>query len=46
MLGAVPPGKLKAFYNALDVFVDPTLRPGLDLTLMEAMQCGKRFFYF
>jgi glycosyltransferase involved in cell wall biosynthesis len=42
VLGAVPPGKLKAFYNALDVFVDPTLRPqGLDLTLMEAMQCGK-----
>ncbi|KAG2553921.1 hypothetical protein PVAP13_9KG628600 [Panicum virgatum] len=38
VLGAVPPGKLKAFYNALDVFVDPTLRPGLDLTLMEAMQ--------
>ncbi|KAM3331376.1 hypothetical protein ACQJBY_027408 [Aegilops geniculata] len=42
VLGAVPPGKLRAFYNALDVFVDPTLRPqGLDLTLMEAMQCGK-----
>ncbi|BAD68710.1 glycosyl transferase family 1 protein-like [Oryza sativa Japonica Group] len=42
VLGAVPPEKLKAFYNALDVFVDPTLRPqGLDLTLMEAMQCGK-----
>jgi len=42
VLGAVPPAKLKAFYNALDVFVDPTLRPqGLDLTLMEAMQCGK-----
>ncbi|KAG8056009.1 hypothetical protein GUJ93_ZPchr0001g30043 [Zizania palustris] len=42
VLGAVPPEKLNAFYNALDVFVDPTLRPqGLDLTLMEAMQCGK-----
>ncbi|WOL20477.1 hypothetical protein Cni_G29282 [Canna indica] len=42
VLGAVPPAKLKAFYNALDVFVNPTLRPqGLDLTLMEAMQCGK-----
>ncbi|KAJ3695207.1 hypothetical protein LUZ60_000584 [Juncus effusus] len=42
VLGAVPPNKLKAFYNSLDVFVDPTLRPqGLDLTLMEAMQCGK-----
>ncbi|KAJ4771023.1 D-inositol 3-phosphate glycosyltransferase [Rhynchospora pubera] len=42
VLGAVPPTRLKAFYNSLDVFVDPTLRPqGLDLTLMEAMQCGK-----
>ncbi|XP_073006637.1 uncharacterized protein [Typha latifolia] len=42
VLGPVPPTKLKAFYNSLDVFVDPTLRPqGLDLTLMEAMQCGK-----
>lgn len=40
-LGAMPPAKLKAFYNAIDVFVNPTLRPqGLDLTLMEAMQCG------
>lgn len=42
VLGPVPPTKLKSFYNSLDVFVDPTLRPqGLDLTLMEAMQCGK-----
>ena len=42
VLGPLSPGKLKAFYNALDVFVNPTLRPqGLDLTLMEAMQCGK-----
>ncbi|XP_008813809.2 D-inositol 3-phosphate glycosyltransferase [Phoenix dactylifera] len=41
-LGPVQPAKLKAFYNSLDVFVNPTLRPqGLDLTLMEAMQCGK-----
>ncbi|CAA6661063.1 unnamed protein product [Spirodela intermedia] len=40
-LGPIPPAKLKAFYNAIDVFVNPTLRPqGLDLTLMEAMQCG------
>ncbi|CAA6661062.1 unnamed protein product [Spirodela intermedia] len=40
-LGPMPPAKLKAFYNAIDVFVNPTLRPqGLDLTLMEAMQCG------
>ncbi|KAK1275492.1 hypothetical protein QJS04_geneDACA011024 [Acorus gramineus] len=41
-IGALPPSKLKGFYNALDVFVNPTLRPqGLDLTLMEAMRCGK-----
>ncbi|XP_077210241.1 uncharacterized protein LOC143845714 [Tasmannia lanceolata] len=41
-LGALPPNKLRAFYNSLDIFVNPTLRPqGLDLTLMEAMQCGK-----
>ncbi|CAA7397422.1 unnamed protein product [Spirodela intermedia] len=40
-LGPMPPAKLKAFYNAIDVFVNPTLRPqGLDLMLMEAMQCG------
>lgn len=39
--GALPPAKLRAFYNSVDVFVNPTLRPqGLDLTLMEAMQCG------
>ncbi|KAL5997896.1 hypothetical protein ACLOJK_008830 [Asimina triloba] len=41
-LGALPPAHLRAFYNSIDVFVNPTLRPqGLDLTLMEAMQCGK-----
>ncbi|KMZ69079.1 Glycosyltransferase, family GT4 [Zostera marina] len=40
-LGALPPSRLKAFYNGIDVFLNPTLRPqGLDLTLMEAMQCG------
>ncbi|KAF8413756.1 hypothetical protein HHK36_001749 [Tetracentron sinense] len=42
VLGAMHPNKLKAFYNSLDIFINPTLRPqGLDLTLMEAMQCGK-----
>ncbi|XP_065002185.1 uncharacterized protein LOC135635194 [Musa acuminata AAA Group] len=41
-LGPVPPSMLKAFYNSLDVFLNPTLRPQeLDLTSMEAMQCGK-----
>ncbi|KAF3788387.1 Capsular polysaccharide biosynthesis glycosyltransferase [Nymphaea thermarum] len=42
LLGPLKPSRLAEFYNALDVFVDPTLRPqGLDLTLMEAMHCGK-----
>ncbi|XVF78721.1 hypothetical protein PTKIN_Ptkin14bG0158200 [Pterospermum kingtungense] len=42
ILGALEPSELSEFYNALDVFVNPTLRPqGLDLTLMEAMNCGK-----
>ena len=42
VLGAFDPSELSNFYNALDVFVNPTLRPqGLDLTLIEAMHCGK-----
>lgn len=42
VLGSVSPSQLKAFYNAIDIFVNPTLRPqGLDLTLMEAMMSGK-----
>lgn len=42
ILGALEPQQLSEFYNALDVFVNPTLRPqGLDLTLIEAMHCGK-----
>lgn len=42
VLGALEPAQLSEFYNAIDVFVNPTLRPqGLDLTLIEAMQCGK-----
>ncbi|XP_058100788.1 uncharacterized protein LOC131245376 [Magnolia sinica] len=41
-LGTLAPTKLRSFYNSIDIFVNPTLRPqGLDLTLMEAMQCGK-----
>ncbi|ONK77785.1 uncharacterized protein A4U43_C02F10590 [Asparagus officinalis] len=40
-LGALPPSRLKAFYNAIDIFVHPTLRPqGLDQTLIESMLCG------
>ncbi|XP_016484071.2 uncharacterized protein LOC107804662 [Nicotiana tabacum] len=42
VLGALEPSELSKFYNSLDVFVNPTLRPqGLDLTLIEAMHCGK-----
>ncbi|CAA7043101.1 unnamed protein product [Microthlaspi erraticum] len=42
VLGALEPEEISGFYNALDVFVNPTLRPqGLDLTIVEAMQCGK-----
>ncbi|KAH7577415.1 hypothetical protein ACOSP7_001681 [Xanthoceras sorbifolium] len=42
VLGSMSPSELRAFYNAIDIFVNPTLRPqGLDLTLMEAMMTGK-----
>ncbi|PSS05850.1 Phosphatidylinositol N-acetylglucosaminyltransferase subunit A like [Actinidia chinensis var. chinensis] len=42
VLGPLEPNELSGFYNAIDVFVNPTLRPqGLDLTLIEAMHCGK-----
>ncbi|KAF4400299.1 hypothetical protein G4B88_019508 [Cannabis sativa] len=42
VLGSMSPSELGAFYNAIDIFVNPTLRPqGLDLTLMEAMMSGK-----
>ncbi|KAL3699047.1 hypothetical protein R1sor_017069 [Riccia sorocarpa] len=41
-LGPMTPEALGEFYNALDIFVNPTLRSqGLDHTLLEAMQCGK-----
>lgn len=42
VLGSMSPSELRGFYNAIDIFVNPTLRPqGLDLTLMEAMMSGK-----
>ncbi|XP_059638939.1 uncharacterized protein LOC132281233 [Cornus florida] len=42
VLGSMNPSELGAFYNSIDIFVNPTLRPqGLDLTLMEAMMSGK-----
>ena len=41
-LGPLTPTQLAEFYNAVDIFVNPTLRSqGLDHTLLEAMQCGK-----
>ncbi|GJT63001.1 putative UDP-glycosyltransferase superfamily protein [Tanacetum coccineum] len=42
VLGSMSPSELRGFYNGIDIFVNPTLRPqGLDLTLMEAMMAGK-----
>lgn len=42
VLGALESSQLSEFYNVIDVFVNPTLRPQeLDLTLIEAMHCGK-----
>ncbi|KAK6947274.1 Glycosyl transferase, family 1 [Dillenia turbinata] len=42
VVGSLNPTQLRGFYNSLDIFVNPTLRPqGLDLTLMEAMMSGK-----
>ncbi|KAG5524630.1 hypothetical protein RHGRI_031337 [Rhododendron griersonianum] len=42
VLGSMKPPELRAFYNGIDIFLNPTLRPqGLDLTLMEAMMSGK-----
>ncbi|KAF8053903.1 hypothetical protein N665_1363s0005 [Sinapis alba] len=42
VLGPLDQEKLAEFYNAIDVFVNPTLRAqGLDHTLLEAMVSGK-----
>ncbi|XP_068644854.1 uncharacterized protein [Aristolochia californica] len=42
VLGPLEQTQLAAFYNALDVFANPTLRSqGLDHTLLEAMLSGK-----
>ncbi|CAM8880808.1 unnamed protein product [Rhodiola kirilowii] len=42
VLGSMSPSELRAFYNSIDIFLNPTLRPqGLDLTMMEAMMIGK-----
>lgn len=42
VMGPLSPTQLGDFYNALDIFVNPTLRAqGLDHTLIEAMLCGK-----
>ena len=42
VLGPLEQAELASFYNAIDVFVNPTLRAqGLDHTLLEAMLTGK-----
>ncbi|KAL0370006.1 UNVERIFIED_CONTAM: putative glycosyltransferase EpsF [Sesamum angustifolium] len=42
VLGPLEHAELAGFYNAIDVFVNPTLRAqGLDHTLLEAMLVGK-----
>lgn len=42
VLGTLEPAQLASFYNAIDIFVNPTLRAqGLDHTLLEAMLSGK-----
>ncbi|XP_042476889.1 uncharacterized protein LOC122058322 [Macadamia integrifolia] len=42
VLGSLEQKQLARFYNALDIFVNPTLRAqGLDHTLLEAMLSGK-----
>ncbi|GLJ42266.1 hypothetical protein SUGI_0874950 [Cryptomeria japonica] len=42
VVGSLSSDQLGDFYNALDIFMNPTLRAqGLDLTLLEAMFCGK-----
>lgn len=42
VLGPLQQAQLARFYNAIDIFVNPTLRAqGLDHTLLEAMLSGK-----
>ncbi|XP_044504679.1 uncharacterized protein LOC123224951 [Mangifera indica] len=42
VLGPLEQAQLARFYNAIDIFVNPTLRAqGLDHTLLEVMLCGK-----
>ncbi|KAK8990369.1 hypothetical protein V6N11_009072 [Hibiscus sabdariffa] len=42
VLGPLEQAQLAKFYNAIDIFVNPTLRAqGLDHTLLEAMLTGK-----
>ncbi|KAL5747959.1 hypothetical protein ACOSP7_024990 [Xanthoceras sorbifolium] len=42
VMGPLEQAQLASFYNAIDIFVNPTLRAqGLDHTLLEAMLSGK-----
>ncbi|KAF3454629.1 hypothetical protein FNV43_RR05077 [Rhamnella rubrinervis] len=42
VVGPLEQAQLAGFYNAIDIFMNPTLRAqGLDHTLLEAILCGK-----
>lgn len=42
VLGSMNASQLRAFYNSIDIFANPTLRPqGVDQTQVEAMLSGK-----
>lgn len=40
-LGFLPDNQIPAFYNALDVYIHPSLWEGYGLPIIEAMACGK-----
>lgn len=40
-LGKVNTQKMKAAYNAMDIFILPSKEEGCPLTILEAMSCGK-----
>ncbi len=40
-LGFLPENEIPAFYNALDVYIHPSLWEGYGLPIIEAMSCGK-----